>query len=78
MGGWSLFKQWSAIGYWDYNITKDRTDLYSIGVQYDACCWTISLNIQRTYEGLIPYPTDNPYKKYDTTFGLEFHVKGLG
>ena len=78
MGAWSLFKQWSTTGYWDYNITKNRTDLYSIGVQYNACCWTIRFSIRHTYEGFIPYPTGSLYKKYDTTFGLEFHLKGLG
>ena len=77
-GAWSLFKQWSATGYLDYNITKNLTDIYSIGVQYNACCWTIDISIRYTYEGLVPYPTGSLYKQYDTTFGFEFHLNGLG
>ncbi|ACJ21128.1 LPS-assembly protein LptD [Coxiella burnetii] len=77
-GAWPLLKKWNAVGYWDYNITERRTDVYSIGVQYNTCCWALSFSIRRTYAGLKVDPNGALQRQYDTAYGFELQLKGLG
>ena len=74
---WPLLKKYGTTGYWDYNVTQHRTDIYSIGIQYDSCCWALSFSIRRAYAGLVPDPNGSCKKQYDTTFGFKLQLKGL-
>ena len=74
---WPLFEKYDAIGYWDYNITQHHTDIYSIGIQYDSCCWALNFSIRHTYTGLVPDLNGSGKKQYDTTFGFKLQLKGL-
>ena len=74
---WPLFEKYDAIGYWDYNITQHHTDIYSIGIQYDSCCWALNFSIRHTYTGLVPDLNGSCKRQYDTTFGFKLQLKGL-
>ena len=75
---WPIFRKWSATNYWDYNITQDHIDNYSIGVQYDTCCWTLSVVTRRSYTGSTLSANGSLHNVYDTAYFVQFQLKGLG
>ena len=77
---WPIVRKWSATGYWDYNVSQDHTDNYSIGVQYDTCCWTLSFVTRRSYRGKESILSNNGsfQNVYDTAYFVQLELKGLG
>ncbi|MFW0073070.1 MAG: LPS-assembly protein LptD [Coxiella-like endosymbiont] len=75
---WSVFKRWNTTSYWNYNIGQDHIDNYSIGVQYDTCCWALSFITQRSYIGSRLGIKSNLQNVYDTNCFIQFRLKGLG
>ena len=74
---WSIFRKWSTTGYWDYNVSQNHVDNYSIGVQYDTCCWTLSFITRRSYTGSTLRVKGSLQNVYDTAYFVQLQLKGL-
>jgi LPS-assembly protein len=44
---WPLAKNWQWVGRWYHDLGLNRTVESYAGVQYESCCWTVSLVAQR-------------------------------
>lgn len=74
-----LSQRWNALGYWYYNIAKQRSDSYFAGLQYSTCCWAVRLVASRNFTGTKPDSTStNIMNRFRTTFYVQFLLKGLG
>lgn len=74
---WPIFRKWNTTGHLDYNISQNRIDNYSIGVQYDdTCCWTLSFITQRSYTGST-LGVSSLRNIYDTAYFIQLQLKGL-
>lgn len=76
--GWPLTQRWSLLGYSAYNISLKRFDTYYGGLQYDSCCWSISLITQRSYVSTSINQDNQPVNQFNTSYLVEFQLKGLG
>lgn len=45
---WPLHRRWRAIGRWNYSILDERTLESLSGLEYESCCWRLSL-VGRSY-----------------------------
>ena len=75
---WPIFRKWNVTSYWDYNVSQDHIDNYSIGVQYDTCCWTLSFITRHSYTGSTLNIKSNLQSVYDTAYFIQLQLKGLG
>lgn len=73
---WPLVHDLSGVGLWsqDWNLNRLQNLLY--GLQYDTCCWAVRMVGGRAFTGLDP--TDNNKLVYNSTFYIQFSLKGLG
>ena len=67
-------KKWQAIAAYYYDLQQKNNIDRLIGLQYDSCCWSINLVLERANK------PDNVTLTADeeTRFGLQFQMKGLG
>lgn len=76
---WGLTKQWSALGYWYYNISRQRPESYFAGLQYDTCCVAVRFIYDRTFSGVTPgSQPGNVTNEYTNTYFIQLQLKGLG
>ena len=75
---WPLSARWSTMGHWDYDITRHRTDVAAISVQYKTCCWALSFIARRTYTGSTFDLVSGPKNSYDATYFVQIELQGLG
>jgi LPS-assembly protein len=75
---WPIVKEWSLLGFWDYNITFSRTDTYFGGLQYDTCCWSFRFVTQRSFIGYVTNTNGNIQNSYDSSYYVQLQLKGLG
>ena len=75
---WPVFKRLSVSSCWNYNISQDHIDNYSIGVQYHTCCWTLSFVTRRSYISSILSVKSSLQNVYDTAYLVQLQLKGLG
>lgn len=74
---WPLNQMWSLLAYSAYNISLQRFDTYYGGLQYDSCCWSISLITQRSYIGST-VNAGGLSNDFNTSYLVQFQLKGLG
>ncbi len=67
-------KKWQAIAAYYYDLQQKNNIDRLIGLQYDSCCWSINLVLERANK------PDNVTltASEETRFGLQFQMKGLG
>jgi len=71
---WPLKQRWSALGAYNFNISKRYEMLSFAGVQYDNCCWAVRLVGGRTFQSL-----DTQLRpQYNNNVYLQILLKGLG
>lgn len=75
---WPIYKEWSGVGYWDYNISRSRTDTYFAGLQYDTCCWALRFVTQRSYVSYTVNNNGHIKNNFDTSYFIQLQLKGLG
>jgi LPS-assembly protein len=67
---WPLTKNWQWVGRWYHDLELNRTVESYAGVQYESCCWTVSLVAQRNLSNRF---NDNGAQSTDE-FESGFHV----
>ncbi|MGA6099648.1 LPS-assembly protein LptD [Stutzerimonas marianensis] len=75
---WPIVPQWSVIGRWQHDYSRNRTLEAYGGFEYDSCCWKLRL-INRYWidydeTSLNPSQNDEP----DNGIFLQIVLKGLG
>ncbi|MBL4583453.1 MAG: LPS-assembly protein LptD [Pseudomonadales bacterium] len=72
---WGLDDRWTLVAHWDYDVAQNRTLDALAGLQYDQCCWMVSVHARK-------WLTDgnvlgsNVQSK--SAFFVQFELKGLG
>ncbi len=41
--GWKMNVNWSLLAAVNYNVSYNRADNYTLGIEYDSCCWAFRL-----------------------------------
>lgn len=72
---WPLNENWSSLGVYSYNVSKQYGMLTFFGLQYDSCCWAARLIGGRTFKSLSP---DSLSPQYNNNVYLQILLKGLG
>ena len=73
---WKLTNRWSVLGRWNYNLSHGHGQAYLAGVMLESCCWAMRMVVARTFEGVSSGL--NQRNLYDTSFFIQFSLKGLG
>lgn len=66
--------QWSSFGSWTQNISHNYPMNYSLGIQYEDCCWAIRLLGGKIYDSL----DENNDPVYNNSIYLQILLKGVG
>ncbi|MFT6470311.1 MAG: LPS-assembly protein [Neptuniibacter pectenicola] len=66
---WPLANNWTGMGRWLYDIQDSDSLETSLGLEYESCCWKVSVAGRRWLDD-----TD----EFDTGIFLKFTLKGLG
>lgn len=72
---WPINDNWSSLGVYSYNISKQYGMMTFFGVQYDSCCWAARLMGGRTFKSLSP---DALTPQYNNNVYFQILLKGLG
>lgn len=70
-----LYNQWRVMGYVQYDLAHDLAREWLLGVNYDACCWRVSL-YGRSYYNDLDDP-NLPNIKAKRAIMVEISLKGL-
>ena len=80
-GVWPINQDWTFVGNYYRDINLHRTIESFIGLQYESCCWAITLQAYRQlntiYENSTTQPT-SAQAEFDNGFKFNFKIKGLG
>ncbi|KTD65298.1 organic solvent tolerance protein [Legionella spiritensis] len=71
---WPFNEQWSSLGAYSYNVSKQYEMMSFLGLQYDSCCWAVRLMGGRTFRSL----NNQLRPQYNNNVYLQFLLKGLG
>lgn len=71
---WPLSTHWTSMGRLLYDIRGNETEEASLGLEYESCCWKVSLAGRHWLDGTEP----NGSNKYDYGIFLQLTLKGLG
>lgn len=72
---WRVANQWTILGRWRFDLENHRSFDNLIGVEYESCCWSLSL-VNRRY--LEEGDDDASLIEANQGIFLEFQLKGLG
>ena len=69
-----LNQKWQAIAAYYYDLKQHRNIDRLVGLRYDSCCWSVDLVLEQENK------PDNVTltSTTETSFGLQFQMKGLG
>ncbi len=71
---WPIWRNWSAIGRFNYNISHKYAQDYFYGVQYDSCCWAIRVISSRYLYKF----NERANPEFKQRYYLQFLFKGVG
>jgi LPS-assembly protein len=88
---WPVYRNWSAIGRWNYGWNANQTIESLFGVEYNSCCWRFRVAFHRFLKSprVITVTVDDPDsptgqrtergldRRSDTGIFFEFQLKGL-
>ena len=72
-----VHNNWRIIGHAQYDLDNSIAREYLLGVNYESCCWGISV-YGRSYYNDLDDPTTNPDVKEKRAIMAEVTLKGLG
>lgn len=75
---WPLAKNWNWVGRWYKDITLNRSIESYTGIQYESCCWSISLVAQRNLTNRFDATGTQSTNEFESSIGLRFSFKGIG
>lgn len=71
---WPYSDNWSTLGAFSYNLSKNFEMMSVLGIQYDNCCWAARLMAGRTFKSL----SNQSFPQYNNNVYLQVMLKGLG
>lgn len=75
---WPLAKNWFWVGRWYKDLTNHRTIETYTGVQYESCCWSMTLVAQRFLSNRFDAVGQQSAEEFDTSINLKFSFKFSG
>jgi LPS-assembly protein len=75
---WPLAENWNWVGRWYKDITLNRSIESYTGIQYESCCWSISLVAQRNLSNRFDATGLQSTNEFESSVGLRFSFKGIG
>jgi LPS-assembly protein len=75
---WPLAENWNWVGRWYKDITLNRSIESYTGIQYESCCWSISLVAQRNLSNRFDATGLQSTNEFESSIGLRFSFKGIG
>lgn len=71
---WPIADRWSVVGAYYYDTKASKTADQMLGVQYNSCCYAISIGYERKIND---WDNDRLKSKYDNKFGFNIELRGL-
>lgn len=71
---WPFNANWSSLGAYNYNISKNYEMASFLGLQYDNCCWALRLVGGRSFKSL----SQQLSPQYNNNIYFQVLLKGLG
>ena len=75
---WGLSLNWHIVGGVNYSLNNKRVFSDFTGLEYDACCWRVSLMVNRYLSAINPNTPNVLNGPRTTAVMLQFELKGLG
>jgi LPS-assembly protein len=76
---YAVNEHWSVYSRVKYDITEEQGIDSMLGLQYESCCWKLSLLYQEGFEDeFVNEPAGTLLVENDYAFIIEFQLKGLG
>lgn len=74
---WPLTKNWQWVGRWYHDLDLNRTVESYSGVQYESCCWTVSLVAQRNLSNRFNESGAQSTDEFESGFHVYFTTRNL-
>ncbi|MGS2719717.1 LPS-assembly protein LptD [Paraglaciecola aestuariivivens] len=74
---WPLSQNWQWVGRWYHDLELNRTVESYTGVQYESCCWTISLVAQRNLSNRFNDDGVQSTDEFESGFHVYFTSRNL-
>lgn len=75
---WPLAKNWHWVGRWYKDLNSQRTIETYTGIQYESCCWAISLIGQRNLSNRFDDSGMQDTQEFESSINLKFSFKFTG
>lgn len=75
---WGLTPNWNTVGSIDYSVNNRRVFAEFAGLEYDSCCWTLSVVVDHYLSATDPNTPNELNGPSTTGVMLQFQLKGLG
>ncbi|MCC2617812.1 LPS assembly protein LptD [Aestuariibacter halophilus] len=75
---WPLSRNWRWVGRWYKDIDLQRTIESYTGVQYESCCWSLALVVQRNLINRFDITGVQSTNEFESSISLRFSFNGLG
>lgn len=75
---WPLAKNWHWVGRWYKDLESQRTIESYVGVQYESCCWSVSLVSQRHLSNRFDAGGMQNTQEFESSINLKFSFKFSG
>ena len=75
---WPIAKDWFWVGRWYKDLSTQRTIETYMGVQYESCCWSLSLVTQRHLSNRFDNLGMQSTEEFDSSINLKFSFKFNG
>lgn len=74
---WPLTRNWQWVGRWYHDLNLRRTVESYAGVQYESCCWTVSLVAQRNLSNRFDDNGAQSTNEFESGFNVYFTTRNL-
>lgn len=71
---WPIADRWSVVGAYYYDTKMSKTANQMLGLQYNSCCYAISIGYERKIND---WDYDKAQSKYDNKIGFNIELRGL-
>lgn len=75
---WPISNNWHWVGRWYKDLSTQRTIESYMGVQYESCCWSVSLVSQRHLSNRFDALGMQNTQEFETSVNLKFSFKFTG
>ncbi len=75
---WPMSRDWHWVGRWYKDLSSNRTIESYAGLQYESCCWSISLITQRHLSNRFDTIGQQSTEEFESSINLKFRFKFSG